>query len=183
VRQVSKFVFDILLAFGIYEQGDFPSVTGAGQEGSASFEETITPLMNALTKYRDQVKNNADAGTKELFRISDELRDDILPYLGIRLEDKGKDQDSVWKCEDKEKLIAERENKLAAAAKKEEEKRLRKELELKKKSTSGKDWFQVFESDKYSKFDAETGLPTHDAKDKPLSEAIINGLKKKQAKQ
>ena len=33
-------------------------------------------------------------------------------------------------------------------AKKEEEKRLRKELELKKKSTSGKDWFKTFESEK-----------------------------------
>jgi len=71
VRQVSKFVFDILLSFGIYEQGDYPSVTGAGQEGGASYEETITPLMNVLTKYRDQVKNNAGEGGKELFKISD----------------------------------------------------------------------------------------------------------------
>ena len=156
-------------------------MTGVGQE--TGYEETITPLMNILCKYRDQVKNSADLGPKELYKISDELRDDLLPYLGIRLEDKGKGQDSVWKCEDKEKLIAEREGKLAAAAKKEEEKRLRKEMELKKKSTSGKDWFQVFEADKYSKFDAETGLPTHDAKDKALSEQIINGLRKKANKQ
>ena len=48
--------------------------------------------MNALTKYRDQVNNLAGSenAAKDLFRISDELRDDILPYLGIRLEDKGK---------------------------------------------------------------------------------------------
>ena len=41
----------------------------------------------------------------------------------------------------------------------------------------------MFESDKYSKFDEETGLPTHDTKDKPLSEAILNKLKKVQNKQ
>ena len=62
--------------------------------------------------------------------------------------------------------------------KKEEEKRLRKELEIKKKSTSGKDWFRVMETDQYSKFDDVTGLPTHDAKGKELPEAKVNGLKK-----
>ena len=39
------------------------------------------------------------------------------------------------------------------------------------------------EAESYSKFDDETGLPTHDKNDKPLSEAIVNGLKKKQNKQ
>jgi hypothetical protein len=67
---------------------------------------------------------------------------------------------------------------LAEKLKKEEEKKAKKDLEIKKKSTSGKDWFRVFESDKYSKFDEVTGLPTHDLKDKQLSEAIVNGLKK-----
>ena len=67
---------------------------------------------------------------------------------------------------------------IEAQAKKEEEKRARKELELKKKSTSGKDWFREFETDKYSKFDENTGLPTHDIKEKELSEAIVNKLKK-----
>ena len=62
--------------------------------------------------------------------------------------------------------------------KKEEEKKYKKELEIKKKSTSGKDWFKAFELEKYSKFDDNTGLPTHDSNDKQLSEAIVNGLKK-----
>lgn len=115
--------------------------------------------------------------------MCDELRDDILPYLGIQLEDKGKEEDSIWKLENKEVLIAKRDAKIADKLKKEEEKRVRKEQELKKKSTSGKEWFRVMESDKYSKFDPETGLPTHDTKDKALSEPIVNKLKKVQAKQ
>ena len=113
------------------------------------------------------------------------MRDDILPYLGIRLEDKAKGEPSMWKFDNKEELIAARENKMAEAAKKAEAKRQREELELKKKSTSGKDWFRVFEADKYKEFDPETGLPTKTRDDndpkkdgKPLSDAIKNKLKK-----
>jgi len=53
--------------FGVYEDGDFPSVGGTGEEQGASYEDTITPLMNALVKFRDEVKLNADHGGKTLF--------------------------------------------------------------------------------------------------------------------
>jgi len=79
--------------------------------------------MNVLSKYRDQVKEKANDGGKELFKLSDELRDDILPYLGIRLEDRGKGQDAIWKLEDKDTLIKEREAKIEEKNKKEEEKK------------------------------------------------------------
>jgi cysteinyl-tRNA synthetase len=77
-------VFHILNCFGLYEANQTQNEGGS--------EKVLTELMNALTKYRDQVKNLAgtENAAKDLFRISDELRDDILPYLGIRLEDKGK---------------------------------------------------------------------------------------------
>ncbi len=100
--------------------------------------------------------------------MTDGLRDDILPYLGIRLEDK-KDQATLWKYEKPEILIAEREKKQAEKAANEAKKAANRALDLKKKSTSGKDWFKVMEADKYSKFDEETGLPTHDKKGKALN--------------
>lgn len=111
----------------------------------------------------------------------------MLPFLGIRLEDK-KDQATIWKYEKPEILIAEREKKHAEKAKKEAEKAAKKELDLKKKSTPGKDWFKVMEADKYSKFDEAIwsptyGLPTHDKAGKELNGNQINGLKKLQAKQ
>lgn len=191
VRQVSKFVFHIMKCFGIYEDGDFPAVVGTGESGSASYEDTITPLMNVLLKFRDQVKQNAGSGGSDIFSLCDKLRDEVLPYLGIQLEDKGKDEDSIWKYEDKEVLIKKCEDKIKEKAKKDEEKRAKAELVLKQKSTSGKDWFSVFEAGTYSKFDAETGLPSHwlkANKDKvmeevPVSEAILNKLKKTQNKQ
>lgn len=115
-------MFHILKCFGIYEDGDFPSVSGQGEEGAKSYEEVIAPLMDALTKYRDHVKNAAGSDPKALFKISDELRDDILPHLGVRLEDKGKDAPSIWKYEKPEILLKEREAKIAEKAKKEAEK-------------------------------------------------------------
>ena len=49
-------------------------------------------------------------------------------------------------------------------------------------STPGVEWFKLFKADEFSKFD-ESGLPTHNNKDKELSEAIRNKLKKEQVKQ
>jgi len=115
--------------------------------------------------------------------MCDELRDDILPHLGIRLEDRAKGQEAIWKYEDKEVLLKEREAKIHEKEKKEEEKRKRKEDELKKKSTPPQEWFKVFRAAEFSQFEAETGLPTHDSKGKEISESIKNKLKKECNKQ
>lgn len=53
VLQVSRYVFNTLSAFGVYESGDLPNVE-AGEDGSqASTEDAITPVMNALSNFRD----------------------------------------------------------------------------------------------------------------------------------
>jgi len=72
--------------------------------------------MNVLSKFRDQIKDKAGEGTKELFRLCDELRDDILPHLGVRLEDRAKGQEAIWKYEDKEVLLKERDAKIREKA-------------------------------------------------------------------
>jgi hypothetical protein len=117
VIQVSRFIFRILKSFGIYEEGDFPEVTGLDTEGGAegskgqSFEDVITPLMNIITKYRQEVNKLAGGDAKEIFKLSDDLRDEILPHLGICIEDKGK-LDSVWKYEaDVSKLLKDLQDK------------------------------------------------------------------------
>jgi len=128
--------------FGVYKDGDFPEVSGG------SNDELTAQLMDVLTKYRDSVKQSAD-NKAQILKLSDSLRDTVLPYLGIRLEDKAKGEPSMWKFDDKDELVKAIENKDAGAAKKAEEKRLREELAYKQKSTSGKDWFRVMEADKY----------------------------------
>ena len=49
-----------------------------------------------------------------MFQLSDQLRDEVLPYLGIQLEDKKPGEPSTWKLVDKEELIKETEAKKQA---------------------------------------------------------------------
>jgi cysteinyl-tRNA synthetase len=68
VRQVSKYVFFILKCFGVYTDDDTPSQAA---EATGDYEQIITPLMNALSQYRDKVKAGANEGPKTMFQLSD----------------------------------------------------------------------------------------------------------------
>lgn len=148
IRQVSRYVFSVLKAFGVYEEDDMPSLATGSSE--VNVEDSIAPVMTALSKYRDEVKKVAGEGPGAVMKASDQLRDDVLPFLGIQLEDRGKNEPAIWKFVDKETLLAERQAKIDAKLKKEEEKRLRKELETKKKSTPPQEWFKTFKASEYS---------------------------------
>jgi len=52
VRQVSQYVFKMLKAFGVYEEDDVPNLVASDGKGT-NVEDAITPLMNALSAYRD----------------------------------------------------------------------------------------------------------------------------------
>ena len=60
----------MLKAFGVYEEDDVPNL-GASDGKGTNVEDTIAPLMNALSVYRDYVKQNADKGAKEIFQLCD----------------------------------------------------------------------------------------------------------------
>lgn len=91
--QVSRYVFDVLKAFGVYEAGDMPTLSSnnSNEQASESVEDAIRPVMKALSTFRDSIKRQANEGPKEMFKLSDELRDDVLPFLGIKLEDRKQD--------------------------------------------------------------------------------------------
>ena len=124
-----------------------------------------------------------------MFKLSDEIRDEVLPYMGIKLEDRKQDQPSIWKFADRDSILAEREAKLEKARAAEEAKRIKQELDLRKKSTPGSDWFKAFPEGKdgtYIEFDSE-GLPTRlknkKGEEKAISDQQRNGLRKLQTKQ
>ena len=88
----------------MYEDDDLPSLTGG-----KSNEETIKPVMDALSEYRTSVKKIAGSGDinkKDLFVLSDKLRDDVLPKTGVLLKDNG-DEPSTWNYVDPEELARE----------------------------------------------------------------------------
>ena len=51
ILQVSRYIFKILSSFGVYEPGDLPAVESG--EAGGNVEDAITPVMNALSEFRD----------------------------------------------------------------------------------------------------------------------------------
>lgn len=168
-----------------------------GDSSLSSREDVIAPVLDAFCSFRDDVRRTArsDAATqssRDILRLSDTVRDDVLPPLGVRLEDRGVGQDSVWKLEDAASLVKEMERKRElersrrAQIERQKAERLTKAAaELEKGRLSPKDLFRLSDEykGKFSEFDDETGLPTKDADGKPLTKSAIKGLNKALAKQ
>lgn len=189
VRGAAVFVTKIFRIFGLINEGANDigwSSTGADGSG-AGLEESLTPILNALMTFRSNVRDKARA--KDVGGVLGEcdiFRDEALPPLGVRLEDKA--NGSVWKLMDPKEIMAqiaekkrkEDEKKEAAAAakalqeKKDAMNRLSPEdfmrqltISVETKSESG----EVASSDvlKYSKFADTSGLPTHFHDGEPLN--------------
>ena len=56
---------------------------------SIQVEETVMPYLSAMADFRDDVRKAArELKAVEILQKCDRLRDDTLPNLGVRLEDK-----------------------------------------------------------------------------------------------
>eukprot|EP00043_Microstomoeca_roanoka_P003848 m.46094 g.46094 ORF g.46094 m.46094 type:complete len:169 (-) comp12224_c0_seq1:92-598(-) len=121
-----------------------------------------------------------DCADTTVLKRCDAIRDDELPNLGVRLEDK--EQGPVVKFVDREELMKERERELALKAEKERKKaeaaakRAQEEAEKMEKAKLAPE--DMFKNDPaYSQFD-ERGLPTHSADGEPLPKAAVKKLEK-----
>ena len=99
LRQISRYIFQMLKTFGVYEDSDLPSLSSG-----KSPEEVIKPMMDALAEFRDSVRELADKGKKPLLDLSDQLRDDKLPKLGIQLKDGDIGEKATWNFKDPEQI-------------------------------------------------------------------------------
>lgn len=168
VRNSAKYVTKIFKTFGLIPENsgvDIGFPVGGGSDG----EEQLTPLLDALIDFRSTVREKArDKNVGGVLEECDSFRDNALPPLGIRLEDKtgGK---SVWKLADPQELLKEKEQKELEKQRKEAEKRAAAEEKAKKdamnKLTPEEFMKQLSLDDgkgtlKYSKFD-DAGMPTH----------------------
>jgi len=178
IYSIAQFVSHITKCFGLIYRTEFIDFFIFDSTQVAT-EKILTPYIDALSKFRDNIKVAAavDKDTVKVLKICDEFRDDVLPYLGVKIEDKGKGVPSFWRIyEDKDAFIKEIERAKELANKKQKEKELQiKEKEL-KNSTNAKQWYAL-QVDKYSKFDEE-GLPTHDNVGYEISKEAKNKLKK-----
>merc|ERR1712071_726586 len=141
------------------------------------------PLLQVLSEFRGAVRQDARLlQANKILEQCDQLRDDILPNLGIRLEDRD-NQPAALKFVPREELLKEREDKrLAEEAKLKEKERKKAELAAKEAEKEAKrripptEMFKS-ETDKYSAFD-DKGLPTLDQNGKEISKGLTKKLEK-----
>ena len=156
-------IFNILGLNSKPEEVGFSSsaeaISGAGNK-----EEIVMPYLTALADFRDKVRREAiQIKSNQILTQCDILRNNVLPELGVRLEDK-ENEATVIKLVDKNELMKEKEEKRLAEEKKKAEKDRKKaeaeakqaELEAKRK-IKPQDMFKG-ETDKYSKFDDKVSL-------------------------
>lgn len=122
-------------------------------------EETVLPYLSALADFRNSVRDVARTQKcNEILTICDALRDDVLPNLGVRLEDRDGAAVSI-KLVDRDTLLKERDAKKQAEAQKQALKDQKRQeaaaaaaaIEAQRK-INPKEMF-LNETDKYSVFD------------------------------
>uniref|UniRef100_A0A8D8GE48 Cysteine--tRNA ligase, cytoplasmic n=1 Tax=Culex pipiens TaxID=7175 RepID=A0A8D8GE48_CULPI len=189
LRNIATYITELLHIFGaiVGPRGGIGFPVG-GSAGTADLEETVMPYLSALAEFRTAVREQARTlKASEILALCDQIRDDTLPNLGVRLEDRD-GAPSALKLVDRELLLKEREAKRAEEARKAAEKE-RKKAEASaaaaakdaQRRINPVDMFRA-ETDKYSAWD-ERGLPTHDAEGKEISKGQQKKLQKLQQAQ
>ncbi|ELT92901.1 hypothetical protein CAPTEDRAFT_218029 [Capitella teleta] len=183
--------------FGAIDGEDPIGFPAAGSSASANMEEAVMPYLDAFAKFRDDVRQVArQEKSGGILKLCDEVRDDVLPNLGVRLEDH-EGQETVIKLVDRETLLRERQEKIEVQAhwiycmqsnlkictagreeeigEREEKGRISRCSEAQKRIPPT----ELFksETDKYSKFD-DKGMPTHDANGEELTKGQLKKLTK-----
>lgn len=179
LENIGDFILRIFKIFGaVQADEDWLTVSSSAKNGNVNIEETVMPYLTAFANFREDIRKvSREEKVTSVLKICDSLRDDVLPNLGVRLEDK-EGQPPVIKLEDRETLLKEREEKLRQEEAKRKEKELKKQkAEAEKAAKEAQKRIppsELFksETDKYSKFD-EKGLPTHDAEGKELSKSAL----------
>ncbi|CAL7945177.1 unnamed protein product [Xylocopa violacea] len=189
LRDVAVYITKIFTTFGAISSSHnaigFPVDSN---DTNFNVENTIMPYLEILANFRQKIRNHAKTLKANLIlEECDVLRDDILPSVGVRLEDSTEEICNV-KLVSKEELLKEKECKRQMELEKSLEKERRKaeaaaaaaaKEALKKIPPS--EMFKL-ETDKYSQFD-NNGLPTHDINGKEISKGQIKKLQKLQQAQ
>ncbi len=185
VKKVAIYVTKILKVLGVIQGGDQVGFGDSGAGGGASKEDTISPYVDAFVDFREQVRTAAKSkgGPGDFLKACDEVRDETMAKLGIRIEDSA--DKSIWKMDDPEAIRKEveekREKAREAAAKKAAAKieRLTTELgKAKQASIPTTEWFKVgANAEKWGSYD-EAGKPLTTKDGKELSKSQQKSIKK-----
>lgn len=181
---ISSYITNLFDIFGLVSKGGksvgFPVSSG---EGEVDMETLVMPYLDVLAEFRDVVRVEArKIKAVSILSECDRIRDDSLPNLGVRLEDK-EDARAVIKMVDKDTLMKERAEKQAVEEKKRQEKEKKKAEAAAKAAAADAvnsipppEMFRR-QTDKFSEWDEE-GFPTLDIKGEEISKGQIKKLQK-----
>jgi len=185
VGNSARFVTHILHMFGLIPDSNdleigFPINGGVSRSKELNNEKILTPTIDAVVKFRSFVRKKALLmNNHDMLMACDRFRDNVLPPLGIRLEDKNP---PVWKLINPIDYLEEQRLRKEEEKEKNESKLIKEEKKAKKdilnKIPPVEFMMNVLDAEnnrlKYSKFDHD-GLPTHTYDGKPLNK---NQMKK-----
>jgi cysteinyl-tRNA synthetase len=193
LRSIAVYVTHVLRVFGV--------VTGADDfgfdstEGCSGKKDVTEPIIESLVSFRERVRNaalaaakgngeDAQAAIRAILEQCDHLRDEVLPAVGVRLEDRP--AGPRWNREDPADMLRE------LAEKKTREKEMRisklektlvtKEKELEKLKTSMVKPEDLFRTDEFKVWD-ESGVPVILANGEPVSKGQMKKSTKAVEKQ
>ena len=182
LRKAAGYVMRILKVFGVVDGTDDLGL-GSAQAGG-SVESTIAPHVSALVAFRDEVRKLARVqGSQEALALCDQVRDEVLVDLGIRVEDRP--DKSLWKLDDpntlRKELEVKRQQQEEAARKKRANKLERLKKDVAKWQAASVEPSEFFKqgayAGKYSQFD-ENGFPQKDAQGEDLPKSQTKACNK-----
>lgn len=204
LKDIACFIKNILSIFGTnFDEIDLakylasPTSKDLGDNrsrGSPGAEGGATKYVEALAQFRADIRkiskgDDAQASIKQILQLCDTLRDQTLPQLGVRLEDREiGNVPYVVKLVDSETLARERaqaERKGQERKVKEEAQKLEKlKLQQQRDEKARMSPYEMFkcQTDKYSRFD-DKGVPTHDSTGKEISKSALKKLQRVYAEQ
>ncbi len=195
LRSIAIYVTQILKVFGVVSGADDFGFGGSSSDGKTAdgHGSGSESYIGAMVNFRENVRNAAldaakggdtKSSIQAILQICDGLRDEVLPTLGVRLEDRP--TGTMWNLEDADVMMREMAEK-AAKEKDIQIGKLEKQLvartkDLDKIRCSMVKPHDLFRTDEFKEWD-ETGAPTVMANGEPLSGGQVKKRKKAIEKQ
>jgi cysteinyl-tRNA synthetase len=190
VQKVAIYVNKILRIFCVVQGSDVIGFGDATGEGSGSKEDVIAPFVDAFVDFREKVRSAAKAKSdpSAFLKECDDVRDDTLANLGIRVEDSN--ESSIWKSDDPaviKKEVDEKRQKVAEAAAKKKQATIDKlEQDIVKAKQNRVPVAEMFKvgthEGKWGSYDDE-GRPVTTKEGEPLSKSQQKSIAKEQKNQ
>jgi len=111
LEKAAAYVHRMMRVFGMFGDEEASWIGAGGEGGDQKEDARLGKILDAFAKFRDQIRSVSQKKKDgDILKLCDSVRDDILPALGIQLEDK-KDGGSTWKLDNPQELLKLKEEK------------------------------------------------------------------------